>query len=43
MSVFLFIACRILGQTTLAGILSARDMQKSVAMFSGGKPHNYRR
>ena len=35
MPVFLFIACRILCQTTLAGILSARDMRKSAAMFSG--------
>ena len=43
MSVFLFIACQILCQTTLAGILSARDMRKSVVMFSGVKPHNYRR
>jgi hypothetical protein len=35
MPVFLFIICRILCQTTLAGILSARDMRKSAAVFSG--------
>jgi hypothetical protein len=35
MPVFMFITCRILCQTILAGILSARDMRKSAAVFSG--------